>query len=116
MAKKEQKRQKRQRSVGSWAFLIGFILALLFGFVGVNDIVALLLVIFGLVIGFLNITDKETQPFLFGGTVLIIVSALGAEAMSIIPFVGSVLNAILLLFIPATIVVALKSVFQLAKE
>ncbi|MBU0471366.1 MAG: hypothetical protein KKF89_03990 [Nanoarchaeota archaeon] len=110
------KMKNHKRSFGSWAFLIGFVLALLFGIVGVTDGVAWLLVVFGLVVGFLNVTDKETQSFLLAGTVLVLVSALGAEAMVIIPLIGNILNAILLLFIPATIIVALKSVFQLARE
>ncbi|MBC8494807.1 hypothetical protein H8D36_01505 [archaeon] len=106
----------KNRTFGSWAFLVGFILALIFGAFGAVDVLAWLLVVLGLVVGFLNITDKETKPFLLAGTVLVIVSALGANAMSVIPVVGSILNAILALFIPATIIVALKSVFQLAKE
>ncbi|MBC8500953.1 MAG: hypothetical protein H8D38_04270 [DPANN group archaeon] len=114
MVKKDTR--KNTRSFGSWAFLIGFVLALLFGIIGVTDVIAWLLVVLGLVVGFLNITEKEIQPFLFGGTVLVIVSALGAESMAIIPVVGNVLNAILLLFIPATVIVALKSTFQLAKD
>lgn len=106
----------KNRTFGSWAFLVGFILALIFGAFGAVDVLAWLLVVLGLVVGFLNITDKETKPFLLAGTVLVIVSALGANAMSVIPVVGSILNAILALFIPATIIVALKSVFQLARE
>ncbi len=111
MAKKEDK-----KSFGSWAFLVGVIIAIVFGIIGVNTVIAWLLIILGLVVGLLNITDSETQKFLFSGTVLIIVSALGGEAMSIIPVVGKVLNAILVLIIPATIIVALKSVFELAKK
>lgn len=96
--------------------MVGTLLALLFGLIGVTETVSWLLVVLGLVIGLLNITDKETQPFLMAGTVLVIVSALGIEAMKVIPVFGNVLNAMLLLFIPATIIVALKSVFQIAKE
>ncbi|NQU98520.1 hypothetical protein HQ533_03565 [Candidatus Woesearchaeota archaeon] len=108
--------KKEKRGFGSWAFLIGFILAILFGVMGVTDSIAWLLIVFGLVVGFMNVTEKETQPFLLSGTVLVIVSALGIEAMAIVPLIGNVLNAILLLFIPATVIVALKSVFHMAKN
>ncbi|MFH1770281.1 MAG: hypothetical protein ABH828_01870 [archaeon] len=108
--------KKSKRSFGSWTFLIGTLLALLFGLIGVTETVSWLLVVLGLVIGLLNITDKETQSFLMAGAILVIVSALGMDAMKVIPVLGNVLNAMLLLFIPATIIVALKSVFQIAKE
>ncbi|MAG38938.1 hypothetical protein CMO90_02510 [Candidatus Woesearchaeota archaeon] len=106
----------KNRSFGSWAFLIGFVITIFFGLVGITDVIAWILVVLGLIIGFLNVSKKETKNFLFGSTVLVLVSALGSEAMKIIPIIGNVLNAFLLLFIPATIIVALKSVFELVKD
>jgi hypothetical protein len=107
---------KKKRDVGNWAFLIGFILALVFGIFAVQGVVAWLLVLLGLVVGFLNITEKEVQPFLTASTILVLVSALGMEVMTVIPVLGNILDAILMLFVPATIVVALKSVFEMAKD
>jgi hypothetical protein len=108
--------KKNSNFIGSWAFLIGFILALLFGLIGVTESIAWLLVVLGLVVGFMNVGGKESQAFLMSGAVLVIVSALGGQAMSIIPLIGEVLNAMLLLFIPATVIVALKSVFVMARR
>jgi hypothetical protein len=103
--------------IGSWAFLIGVILAIILGAIGaVGDIIALILVILGLIVGILNVSDKETNAFLMGGTVLVIVSAFGADALEIVGFVQNILNAILIMFVPATVVVAVKSVFMIAKK
>lgn len=108
--------KKSERSLGGWAFIIGTVLALLFGLIGLTDSISWLLVILGLIIGILNITHNETQQFLISGTVLVIVSSFGIDAMNIIPVLGNVLQAMLLLFVPATIIVALKAVFIIAKE
>jgi hypothetical protein len=103
--------------IGSWAFLIGVILAIVLGaFSAVGEFVTVLLVVLGLVIGFLNITEKETTPFLTAGAVLVIVSALGAEVLGTIGVLNRILVALLTLFVPATIIVALRSVFKLAKH
>jgi len=107
---------KKENTIGGWAFLLGFVLSILFGLIGLTDTVAWILIVLGLIVGFLNISDKETNSFLMAGTVLVIVSSLGADAMLKLPVVSNVLNAVLMLFIPATIIVALKSVFYLAKE
>jgi hypothetical protein len=66
----------------------------------------------------LNITSQETQAFLTAGTVLALLSFLGVQVgvFEAAPFVTNILRAILMLFIPATIIVALKAVYMLAQE
>src|SRR3989344_5074997 len=97
---------------GGWAFIIGVVLAVIFGFVMPSGAwFPWLMVVIGLIIGLLNVTDAETQPFLMAGTILVIVSALGSEVFSSTQFLGTILNNNLMLFVPATIIVALKSVF-----
>ncbi len=103
--------------VGSWAFLIGVILALVLGALGtLSNTMVWLLVLLGLVIGFLNITEKEVKPFLTAGTVLVLVSFLGSGIMQKVAILGNILDALLVLFVPATIIVALRSVFTMAKH
>ena len=104
------------KTLGSWAFLMGVILAIIFGIFGISDMIAWILVILGIIIGLLNITESEIQPFLWAGTVLVIVAYFGGAVMNEIAFIGTILNALLYLFVPATIIVALKSVFSLAKK
>ncbi|HLC63597.1 MAG TPA: hypothetical protein VJJ21_04745 [Candidatus Nanoarchaeia archaeon] len=107
---------KKGNAIGSWAFLIGVILAVVLGFLGeIQGYVAAALVILGIVVGLLNISDDEVSAFLTAGAVLVIVSYMGASVMDGVPYVGNILTAMSALFVPATIVVALKSVFSLAK-
>ncbi|MEK6844654.1 MAG: hypothetical protein AABX44_00170 [Nanoarchaeota archaeon] len=103
--------------VGKWAFLIGVILAIVLGlFDPVLGNWIIVLVVIGLIVGLLNVTDKEVAPFLMSGAVLIIASALGGSLMSDMPYVGAVLDALLAVFVPATIIVAIKNVFSLARN
>jgi len=103
--------------LGSWAFLIGVVLAVLLGLFGpLSQTWILILVVLGLIVGFLNVTEEETQPFLFSGTVLIIASAFGAGVLDIVPTFSNIFSAILAIFVPATIIVAIKHVFSLARN
>ena len=103
--------------VGSWAFLVGVILAIALGAFGtLSRTMAILLVLLGLVVGFLNITQKEVKGFLMAAVSLVIVAYFGKGAMEIIPILGHMLDALLVMFVPATMIVALKSVFSYAKR
>ncbi len=102
--------------IGGWAFIIGVLLAVIFGFLGTSASFSWLLLILGLIVGLLNITDKETQPFLLAGVVLVIVGQFGGSVFSSVPGIGGIFNALIQLFAPATVIVALKSVFMIAKK
>jgi len=103
--------------IGRWAFLIGFILAIILGLFGpINQTWTAVLVIIGIVVGLLNVADKEVTPFLMSGAVLIIASALGQNVIGVIGAVNGILSALLAIFVPATIIVAVKNVFSLAKN
>ena len=124
----------KENSVGAWAFLIGVILAVIIGlgtssFLSFERVTAYsaqiyaILVILGLVVGFsIKVSGKDAQTFLVAGAILVIVSKFGMESVvgSLIGIgvgdtVSSTFAALLALFVPATIVVALKTVFSMAK-
>jgi hypothetical protein len=68
-------------SLGSWAFILGVAIALLFGAFGGIIVafapwVTLVLVVLGLIVGFLNITAKEVNDFLIAAIALASISAL----------------------------------------
>ena len=107
--------------VGSWAFIIGVIIAVIAGlFKGSgNPWVVLVLVIIGLIVGILNITGKEAMSFLLASTALVIISTFGQSlgAVSYIgPYLQSILSAILAIIVPATIIVALRAIWALAHD
>jgi hypothetical protein len=124
--------KSKENSIGAWAFLIGVILAIIIGLatslIPIPELAKYsaqiygILVILGIIVGFLNITGKDSQTFMIAGAVLVIVSKFGMESVtgSIIGIgigdaVSSTFAALLALFVPATIIVALKVVFSLAK-
>lgn len=115
--KMAKKKKTRDNLIGSWAFLLGVVLALIFSIaVPITQTVMWILVVIGLVVGFLNVADKEVGPFLMSGAVLIIVSALGQGVLYTSPMLVRILDALLLIFVPATIIVAIKNVFAIARR
>ncbi|MBI4451810.1 hypothetical protein HY637_00125 [Candidatus Woesearchaeota archaeon] len=113
--------------IGQWAFLVGLALAVVFAFVKAGKwegIVTLVLVIAGLVVGFLNITEKETTPFLIAAVALMATSAASSTKLDVIndlvPNVGTWLQNIVvnigILATPAAVVVALKAIKSLAQD
>ena len=107
--------------IGSWSFIIGVVAAVILG-IGIpaeyKTVLVWILFLLGIVVGMLNVTAAETQSFLTAGSILALMAFLGVQVgvFSVAPMVSNVLSAILTLFVPATIVVALKAVYVLARE
>lgn len=115
---------KGGNKIGSWAFLVGVILAVVFGLGLTNGAapwMVSLVFILGIVVGLLNVTAGEVGTFLTAGAVLVIVASLGSASVAAVggsagTYITGLLNGILLLFVPATIVVAVKHVFVIARN
>ena len=123
----------RENSIGAWAFLIAVVFAIVIGLAislmplssltKYSSVVYLILVILGLIVGAsINTAGRDSQTFLITGAIIVIVSRFGMESVissligiGIGDVVSSAFAALLALFIPATIIVALKTVFGLAK-
>ncbi len=110
----------KEAKYGEWAFLAGVLLAVVLGLVsGVGyplpDYVLTILVLLGLVVGVMNITSKETHSFLLAALVLLTSKSAGLESL---PFVGSYLDLVLtyaaVFVAPASLVIALKTIKELA--
>jgi len=109
--------------IGSWAFVLGVVIALVFGIIGrntINELFVSILIISGLIVGFLNVTHKESSKFLLAAISLVILSALGAGVMGQVTIIGpyllGILNAILMFVVPATVIVALKTIYASARD
>ena len=109
--------------IGSWAFIIGIIIALLVGIFtrgAGNPITTSILIVLGLIVGFLNVTGKETTPFLLASLALVIVASFGGDVLgkvaTIGPYLQGILNAIMTFVIQATIIVSLKAIWALAHD
>lgn len=101
--------------VGKWAAIIGLLLVVLGDFIGI-PFTATILVILGLIVGFLNITKKEVSRLLVAGIGLLLVGTAGVE---LLPFVGvyiiGMLKNLVALVAPAILVVGVKEVYEVAK-
>ena len=101
--------------VGKYAFIAGVVLAVIAAFAQ-NTWIPVVLAVLGLVVGFLNITAAETKRFLLAAIGL----TLSASSIQALPWVGDWLATVLgnlVIFVgPALLVVALKSLFETAKD
>lgn len=115
-----------EKQIGNYSFIIGVIIAVVLGLaapaLGAAQIwLASLLVVLGLIVGFLNVTGKETKEFLLVAVALVIVAFAGSasktlsEVQIIGPYLNGIFNSILAFVVPASVVVALKDIWALAK-
>ncbi|MBI5872301.1 hypothetical protein HZB88_04430 [archaeon] len=108
--------------IGRIAFIIGVILALLIGLFGWGASTAAIsiLIVIGLIVGLLNISEKEMTGFLFAVLVLVVIAKFGGDILSLVAGVGvylqGILNALITFIVPTAIIVALKAVYALAEK
>ncbi|MBT3836256.1 hypothetical protein HOD05_05000 [Candidatus Woesearchaeota archaeon] len=108
--------------IGSWSFLVGIILAVILGlgYAGAFHATMVWVVfLLGIVVGLLNVTHGEADHFVRGGTILVLVSFLGVQIgvfKFVAPVIANILKSILTLFVPATLIVVLKSLFSISRN
>ena len=109
--------------IGQWAFIVGIVLAVLVGLVPQNlqGLVTLVLVVLGLVVGFLNVSEKEATPFLVA-SIALLSTGIARESLKVIPppmvgdFLASAVGNISAFVAPAAILVAIKAIWSLARD
>lgn len=108
-----------QSKMGRWAFIIGMIIAILLGFVSFS-FSTLILVILGLIVGFLNVTEKEANSFLIAVIALIVIGVAGLQTLSIMGSIYTWLQTVLASFAifvsAAGVVVAIKVLLEAGKN
>jgi hypothetical protein len=122
--------------LGFWLFLVGVIIAILAGIwygydatVRTQDIwgyIATTLAILGFLVGLISaiglgtITEYEVTRFLVASVAVVVVGAGGSVAFGDIPLVGSyfqgVTLSLLLFFAPASVILALKALWDIGKD
>lgn len=107
------------KKVGKWSFIAGLVICLLAGIFAV-PMIALVLFVLGLIVGFLNITTKETEKFLIATTALIVLGVGSLQALTVLgTTIGGAINTFLVSFIAfvgaAGLVVAVKTVIGITK-
>ncbi len=107
--------------LGELAFLASVVIAVLAGLVALDASmvgnVTALLVVLGIGVGLLNVSEKETTPFLVAAIALVVSGTVGFGA---VPTVGMYLDKIvgnIATFVaPAAVIVAVKAVYALASK
>ena len=104
------------RLVGKYSFIAGLVIAVAGGLGFEQAWFGWSLAVLGLIVGFLNVSDKEGQTFLLAAIALIVAT----NAVGAIPSIGEVVTRIianLVLFLGgAVLVVAVKSLFAVARD
>ncbi|HLC92377.1 MAG TPA: hypothetical protein VJH23_01580 [archaeon] len=118
-----------QQQMGSYAFLVGVAIAIIVGALSAAGQasmlgaaaawVPLVLIILGIVVGFLNVKDKETDKFLIASLALLAAPA-AVQWLNLIPgagiYLSSIVGNVAVFVAPAALIVALKSIHALASE
>lgn len=108
-----------QGKLGRWAFVVGLAVSILLGFITFSYS-SLLLMILGLIVGFMNVTEKESQKFLIAVIALIVVGVAGLQAFSVwgtfYTWIQTVLTSFIIFVGAAGAVVAIKILFESGQE
>jgi hypothetical protein len=117
------------KNAGEYAYLLGLVIAVLAGIaVAANAIgsvagwVSLLLVVLGVVVGLMNISEKESNAFLIASIALVVVG--GARVFTALDTVNTTLAVLLNTIVlnvaifaaPAAIITAVKAVHVMASK
>ena len=117
-----------EQKIGHYSFIIGVIIAVVLGLASsalgpqATAWLASLLVVLGLIVGFLNVSGKETKEFMMVATVLIIAAFAGGASNTlggvqiIGPYLAGIFDNVLAFVIPAVVIVGLKDVWNLGQN
>ncbi|NCS71121.1 MAG: hypothetical protein GW780_03055 [Candidatus Aenigmarchaeota archaeon] len=114
--------KKSLKTWGELAFILGVLLAIVTGLftTALNPgTVGRILVVAGLIVGFLNIQEKETGNFLVAAIALMLVGTAGVDRITLLnlgPMFKNVVTNIAIFVAPAAAVVSLKVIVDLAKK
>ena len=117
-----------EEKIGHYSFIGGVVIAVVLGLVPASTLgtaaglLASLLVVLGLIVGFLNVTGKETKEFMMVATVLIVAAFAGNASGTlggvqyIGPYLQGIFTSVLAFVVPATVVVGLKDIWSLGQN
>ena len=116
-----------EKKVGEISFVLGVVLAVILGLIGgylgtLEPWLISVLIVLGLIVGFVNITGKDTKDFVWMAVALVLVIYAGGASgilttklLYIGEYLAGVLSAVMAFVVPAVVVVALKEIYALAQ-
>lgn len=101
--------------IGQYSFIGGIILAVLAGFVIIPSLPVILFIL-GLIVGFLNIKEKESASFLISVVALLLIGISGLQLETLTSaLAASILNNFIAFVAAAGLVVAIKQVLVVGR-
>ena len=104
--------------LGIWSFIAGLVIAVIAGFVW-NNTFAIVLGILGIVVGLINISDREVMMYLISSIAILVGASSLSTMIGVIgiasEFLTNLLKAITIFVAPGAVVVAIKGVFEIAR-
>jgi hypothetical protein len=116
-----------KKKIGEISFVLGVVLAVIIGLLGsyleqMGAWIISLLIVLGLIVGFVNVTRKQTKDFVLMAVALVLVSYAGGASGTLTgivymgDYLAGVFNALMAFVVPAVVVVILKEIYALAKS
>ena len=105
---------------GRWAFIFGIIVAILLGSTSFNYS-SIVLVLLGLVVGFMNVTTKESIGYLVAVIALLVIGFSGLQVFSVVSsglfdWAQNVLTSFIVFVASSGLIVALKEVVTISRD
>jgi len=106
--------------LGRLSFLLGAIISIALGFIEFSYS-SLVLVILGLIVGFLNVPVKETQKYLIAVIALLVIGFAGLQVFNVLGnglsnWIQTVLASFIIFVGASGLVVAVKAVWEIGKD
>jgi len=102
-------------TIGRWAFLLGLLISIIAGFGGEIPALVTVLFILGLIVGFLNISERESVPFLVAVIALLVIGIAGMQFGRFTTVIAGILQNLIAFVSAAGLIVAIKQVLSIAK-
>ena len=112
-------------ALGKWAFLIGIVIAVIAGFLtsqlaGYETWILAILAVLGIIVGLLNVTEKDMVKFMVATIALAGAAATTLGALSlldvVITYVTGVLGNFIIFVSAVAFVVSIKAIIETSKQ
>ena len=126
MPKKQKSSELTPEKIGAWAFILGVILAIVVGLAGkyigmsiTSTNVVLVLGLLGVIVGVLNVTDREVGLFLIATIAFLSAGVALERVLAAVPMAGDIINPVIsciaLFVAPAAAIIAIKALWDISK-
>lgn len=106
--------------IGRWSFVLGVLIAIMIGFV-TFDYATLVLVILGIIVGFLNVSSKEQNQYLVAVIALLVIGFAGLQVFAVlggglVEWFQTVLTSFITFVAASGLVVALREIIVINED